>query len=169
VAALRTPAANGRRENRQISVLAKAVLEVGLDADGAVSLIGGNNCRGSVILRLVLGGNAGGLRRVVEEIRKEFESRRRRHKRHGVTVRYRQRWPAVIEVRVKRSAAEVIQDLPFHDGQINQRGIAEVKIGTRELLVIVREHRCVCRVGIQVLLGRNPRNRRKMDVRVDEA
>src|SRR5215467_10841212 len=52
-------------------------------------------------------------------------------------------------------AAKVIQYFAFH-GQINQRGIAEVEIGTRELLVIVREHRSVARVGIHVQLGRNP-------------
>ncbi len=124
------------------------MLEVGLNANSSGSLVCGDGCRGTVILWLVLGGNAGGLRRVVEEIRKELESQCRRHEGHGIAVRQRQGWTAVIKVGVKRSAAEVVQYLAFDYGEINKRGVTEKQIGTRELLVVVGEDRGIGRVGI---------------------
>jgi hypothetical protein len=39
---------------------------------------------------------------------------------------------------MKRSAAEVVQNLAFDDGEVNERCVAEVQIGTRQLLVVVR-------------------------------
>src|SRR6185437_14252996 len=148
----------GRRDNRQISVLSEAALEVGFDANGSGPLVGGDGRRRRVVLWLVLGGNAGGLRRVVKEIGKELESQHGRRKGHGIAVRQRQRWTAVIEIGMKRSAAEVVQYLRFDRGQVNERGVAEVQVRTRELLVVVREHRGVGGVGIQVHFEWNPGN-----------
>jgi hypothetical protein len=72
------------------------------------------------------------------------------HKGHGIAVRQWQGWTAVIKVGVKRSAAKAVQYLAFDRGEINKSGVTEKQIGTRELLVVVREHRCTGSVGIQV-------------------
>src|SRR6516225_5936518 len=92
---------HARCDDRQIPILPEAALEVGLYANGAASLVGGDGGRRAMILRLELGGNAGGLRRVIKKIRKELESQGRWREGHRIAVRKWQRWAAVIEIGVK--------------------------------------------------------------------
>src|SRR5580704_6717047 len=68
-----------------------------------------------------------------------------------------------------RSLPEVVQYLAIEHGQVDERGIAEVKVGTRKLFDVFLYPSWFGFGWTKAHLWPRSRNRSKMDVRVDQA
>src|SRR5271165_3778043 len=70
---------------------------------------------------------------------------------------------------MQRGLPELIQHSALDHCQINQRGVTEVQVGTRELLEVFTVHHRLGCVRTKAHLELHAGNRSKMDVRVNEA
>jgi len=65
--------------------------------------------------------------------------------------------------------SEVVQHAAIDHGQVDERGIAEVEVGTRKLFEVFLDPRRFGFGRTKAHLNPHSRNRSKMDVRVDQA
>jgi len=153
------------RDYRQAEVVGEAAFEECLDADAAGIFDAGNVGSGSVLFRLVFSGNCGGLRWVVNEVGKLFEALFSWPEGHRVAIGQRQRFTAIVNIGMPGRLPHVLQNFLAEDGQVHDGGIAVIKVGTRKLAAVGFDHLRLA----GLLIGIHARDRRKMNVRVDQA